>query len=171
MKASPKILPQHLPLQAVVYIRQSTSKQVLTNQESTKRQYHLVEKAQQMGWPPPRLQVIDDALGLSAAGMGKRTGFERLVAAISLGQIGLVLVTAVSRLSRRNSDWHRGIELCAVFQTLIADEDGLYDPRDPTDRLVLGLQGTLFSAELPILHARRRGCLLPKARRGELRRR
>ena len=168
MNYSAKILPHHVHLQAVVYIRQSTSKQVLTNQESTKRQYQLVEKAQQMGWPQPLIQVIDDDLGLSAAGLVKRTGFERLVAAISLGQVGIVLVTEVSRLSRRNSDWHRVIELCAVFQTLIADEDGLYDPRDPNDRLVLGLKGTLFSAELHILHARMRGCLLQKARRGEL---
>jgi DNA invertase Pin-like site-specific DNA recombinase len=168
MNTSAKILPQHLYLQAVVYIRQSTAKQVLTNQESTKRQYQLVEKAQQMGWPLPRIQVIDDDLGVSGAGLVQRPGFERLVAAISLGQIGIVLVTEVSRLSRRNSDWHRVIELCAVFQTLIADEDGLYDPRDPNDRLVLGLKGTLFSAELHILQARMRGCLLQKARRGEL---
>jgi DNA invertase Pin-like site-specific DNA recombinase len=140
----------------------------MTNLESTKRQYQLAEKAQQMGWPQPLICVIDDDLGLSGAGTVKRTGFERLVASISLGQVGIVLVTEVSRLSRLNSDWHRFIELCAVFNTLIADEDGVYDPRDPNDRLVLGLKGTLFSAELHILQARMRGCLLNKARRGEL---
>jgi DNA invertase Pin-like site-specific DNA recombinase len=168
MNHSPKILPHHLKLQAVIYIRQSTAKQVVVNQESTRRQYQLVEKAREMGWPQPLITVIDEDLGLSGAGTVKRSGFERLVASVSLGQIGVILVTEISRLSRLNSDWHRVIELCAVFKTLIADEDGLYDPRDPNDRLVLGLKGTLFSAELHILQARMRGGLINKARRGEL---
>jgi DNA invertase Pin-like site-specific DNA recombinase len=168
MNHSPKILSHHLKLQAVIYVRQSTPKQVLNNQESAKRQYQLVAKAQEMGWPQTLITVIDEDLGLSGAGTVKRSGFERLVASISLGQIGIILVTEISRLSRLNSDWHRVIELCAVFKTLIADEDGLYDPCDPNDRLVLGLKGTLFSAELHILQARMRGGLLNKARRGEL---
>ena len=129
---SPKIEPRHLGLRALVYVRQSTPRQVLTNQESTRRQYQLAERAQQMGWPAPRIEVIDEDLGLSGAGSHTRTGFQRLVAAIGLGEVGLVLVTEVSRLSRLNSDWHRVIELCAVFRTLIADEDGIYDARDPT---------------------------------------
>src|SRR5215204_3150720 len=165
---SPKIEPRHLGLRALVYVRQSTPRQVLANQESTRRQYQLAERARQMGWPAPRIEVIDEDLGLSGASSTLRAGFQRLVAAISLGEVGLVLVTEVSRLSRLNSDWHRVIELCAVFETLIADEDGVYDPRDPNDRLLLGLKGTLFSAELHILRARMRGGLLHKARRGAL---
>ena len=162
------ILPTHLARQALIYVRQSTTKQLTHHQESTRRQYQLTETAQRFGWPQPRIQIIDDDLGLSGAGSTHRPGFQRLVAAISLGEVGIVLVTEVSRLSRLNSDWHRVIELCAVFETLIADEDGLYDPRDPNDRLLLGLKGTLFSAELHILRARMRGGLLNKARRGAL---
>lgn len=165
---SPKIEPRHLGLRAVVYVRQSTPRQVLTNQESTRRQYQLAERARQMGWPGPQVEVIDEDLGFSGASSHARTGFQRLVAAIGLGEVGLVLVTEVSRLSRRNSDWHRVIELCAVFRTLIADEDGVYSAQDPNDRLLLGIKGTLFAAELHILRARMRGNLLNKARRGEL---
>jgi len=165
---TPKLQPRHLRLQAMVYVRQSTQRQVIENQESTRRQYHLAERARQMGWALPQVQVIDDDLGMSGASSHQRTGFQRLVAAIGLGEVGIVLVTEVSRLSRRNSDWHRVIELCAVFRTLIADEDGIYDPQDPNDRLLLGVKGTLFAAELHILRARMRGNLLNKARRGEL---
>jgi DNA invertase Pin-like site-specific DNA recombinase len=165
---SPKIEPRHLDRRAVVYVRQSTPRQVLTNQESTRRQYQLAERARQLGWPAPQIEIIDEDLGLSGADSQARTGFQRLVAAIGLGKIGLVLVTEVSRLSRRNSDWHRVIELCAVFRTLIADEDGIYSAEDPNDRLLLGVKGTLFAAELHILRARMRGNLLNKARRGEL---
>jgi DNA invertase Pin-like site-specific DNA recombinase len=165
---SSKIEPRHLGLRAVVYVRQSTPRQVLTNQESTRRQYQLAERARQLGWPMPQIEIIDEDLGLSGADSQARTGFQRLVAAIGLGEIGLVLVTEVSRLSRRNSDWHRVIELCAVFRTLIADEDGIYSAEDPNDRLLLGVKGTLFAAELHILRARMRGNLLNKARRGEL---
>lgn len=162
------IQPHHLARQAIVYVRQSTTKQLAQHQESTRRQYQLAEAAQKLGWPQPRIQIIDDDLGLSGTSSTQRTGFQRLVATISLGEVGIILVTEVSRLSRLNSDWHQVIELCAVFETLIADEDGLYDPRDPNDRLVLGLKGTLFSAELHILRARMRGGLLNKARRGAL---
>jgi len=149
-------------------VRQSTTKQVLQNQESLRRQYQLVETAVQLGRPQARTCVIDEDLGLSGTSSTVRHGFQRLVAAISLGEVGSVLVTEVSRLSRLDSDWHRVIELCAVFGTLIADEDGLYDPSDPNDRLVLGLKGTLFSAELHIIRARMRGGLLNKARRAAL---
>src|SRR3954465_5554447 len=165
---SPKIEPRHFGLRALVYVRQSTPRQVLANQESTRRQYQLAERAQQMGWPAPRIEVIDEDLGLSGAGSHMRTGFQRLVAAIGLGEVGLVLVTEVSRLSRLNSDWHRVIQLCAVFRTLVADEEGVYDAQDANDRLLLGMKGTLFAAELHILQARMRGSLLNKARRGEL---
>jgi DNA invertase Pin-like site-specific DNA recombinase len=165
---SPKLQPRHLRLQAIVYVRQSTQRQLIENQESTRRQYQLAERARHMGWPSAQVQVVDDDLGMSGATCHHRTGFQRLVAAIGLGEVGMVLVTEVSRLSRRNSDWHRVIELCAVFHTLIADEDGIYDPQDPNDRLLLGVKGTLFAAELHILRARMRGNLLNKARRGEL---
>jgi DNA invertase Pin-like site-specific DNA recombinase len=165
---SSKLEPRHLRLQAMVYVRQSTQRQLLENQESTRRQYQLAERARHMGWASPQVQVVDDDLGMSGASSHQRTGFQRLVAAIGLGEVGIVLVTEVSRLSRRNSDWHRVIELCAVFRTLIADEDGIYDPQDPNDRLLLGVKGTLFAAELHILRARMRGNLLNKARRGEL---
>lgn len=168
MNATLKIQPHHRSLQALVYIRQSTPKQVLLHPESTKRQYQLAEVAHRWGWPQPQILVIDEDLGLSGARSEQRAGFQRLVASISLGAVGIVLVTEVSRLSRLNSDWHRVIELCAVFQTLIADEDGIYDPRDPNDRLLLGLKGTLFAAELHILHHRMRSSLLNKARRGDL---
>lgn len=168
MNAALKIQPYHRSLQALVYIRQSTPKQVLLHPESTQRQYQLADVAQRWGWPLPQIVVIDEDLGRSGVSSEKRTGFQRLVASISLGAVGIVLVTEVSRLSRLNSDWHRVIELCAVFQTLIADEDGIYDPRDPNDRLVLGVKGTLFAAELHLLRQRMRGNLLNKARRGEL---
>jgi DNA invertase Pin-like site-specific DNA recombinase len=168
MILSPKIEPCHQRLQAIVYVRQSTPKQVQANQESTRRQYQLVDRARQMGWAPPQIQVIDDDLGLSGASSRQRAGFQRLVAAIGLGEVGLILVTEVSRLARCNSDWHRVIELCGVFRTLIADEDGVYDARDPNDLLLLGVKGTLFAAELHILRARMRGNLLNKAQRGEL---
>lgn len=168
MNPSTKIQAQHLTRQAIVYIRQSTPKQVQLNQESTRRQYQLVDRAHEWGWPRPLIKVIDEDLGLSGTSSHQRLGFQRLVAAISQDEVGLVLVTEISRLSRLNSDWHRVIELCAVFSTLIADADGLYDPRDPNDRLLLGLKGTLYAAELHILRARMRENLLNKARRGEL---
>jgi DNA invertase Pin-like site-specific DNA recombinase len=128
MSSPSKVEPRHTRLRALVYVRQSTPQQVLNHQEGTRRQYGLVERARQMGWPDANIRVIDDDLGLSGAGSQQRPGFQRLVAAIGLGEVGLVMVTEVSRLSRLNSDWHRVIELCAVFRTLIADEDGVYDP-------------------------------------------
>ena len=138
--AATKIQPQHRQRQALVYVRQSTTKQLAVNQESTRRQYQLAERAQALGWPAPRVVVIDDDLGLSGVGSAARAGFQRLVSAIGLGEVGAIFVTEVSRLSRLNSDWHRVIELCAVCDTLIADEDGIDDPADPNDRLVLGLK-------------------------------
>ncbi len=168
MSIPPKIQAEHQARQAIVYVRQSTTKQLQQNQESTRRQYQLAERARALGWPQPRITVIDDDLGLSGASSQQRLGFQRLVSAIGLGEVGAIFVTEVSRLSRLNSDWHRVLELCAVFGALIADEDGIYDPADPNDRLVLGLKGTIFAAELHVLRSRMRGGLLNKARRGEL---
>ncbi len=121
-----------------------------------------------MGWPETAVRVIDDDLGMSGASSQHRAGFQRLVASIGMGEVGIVLVTEVSRLSRLNSDWHRVIELCAVFRTLIADEDRVYDAQNPNDRLLLGVKGTLFAAELHILQARMHGALMNKAQRGDL---
>src|SRR3954464_7292169 len=149
---SPKIEPRHLRLAAVVYVRQSTPPQLQNNQESTRRQYGLAERARQMGWPETAVRVIDDDLGMSGASSEGRAGFQRLVAAIGMGEVAIVLVTEVSRLSRLNSDWHRVIELCAVFQTLIADEDGVYCAHDPNDRLLLGVKVDVGNlAGLPVL--------------------
>jgi DNA invertase Pin-like site-specific DNA recombinase len=168
MSHAAAILPHHLNRTAMVYVRQSTPKQLVVHQESTRRQYQLAERAATLGWPQPRIVVVDEDLGRSGASSEARLGFQRLVSAIGLGEVGLVLVTEVSRLSRLNSDWHRVLELCAVFDTLLADDEGIYDLRDPNDRLVLGLKGTLFAAELHILQARMRAGLLNKARRGAL---
>ncbi|WP_424140953.1 recombinase family protein, partial [Roseomonas chloroacetimidivorans] len=121
----PKVEARHLRLLAIVYIRQSTPQQLQNNQESTRRQYELARRARQMGWPEMAVRVIDDDLGMSGASSQHRVGFQRLVASIGMGEVGIILVTEVSRLSRLNSDWHRVIELCAVFRTLIADEDGV----------------------------------------------
>ena len=164
----PKVEARHLRLLAIVYIRQSTPQQLQNNHESTRRQYELARRARQMGWPEMAVRVIDDDLGMSGASSQHRAGFQRLVASIGMGEVGIILVTEVSRLSRLNSDWHRVIELCAMFRTLIADEDGVYDPQNPNDRLLLGVKGTLFAAELHILQARMHGALLNKAQRGEL---
>ncbi len=163
-----RALVQHHDAATREVVFNSTPRQVRANPESTRRQYQLAERARRMGWTASQIEVVDDDLGLSGASSQARLGFQRLVAAIGLGEVGIVLVTEISRLSRRNSDWHRVIELCAVFRTLIADEDGVYDAQDPNDLLLLGVKGTLFAAELHLLHARMRGNLLTKARRGEL---
>ena len=145
MSSPAKVESRHTRLRAVIYIRQSTPQQVLNNQEGTRRQYGLVERARQMGWPDANIRVIDDDLGLSGASSQQRLGFQRLVAAIGLGEVGIVLVTEISRLSRLNSDWHRVIELCAMFRTLIADEDGVYDAQNANDRLLLGVKSLLLN--------------------------
>ena len=113
---SPKVEARHLRLLAVVYVRQSTPQQLQNNQESTRRQYDLALRARQMGWPETAVRVIDDDLGMSGASSQNRAGFQRLVTSIGMGEVGIVLVTEVSRLSRLNSDWHKVIELCAVFR-------------------------------------------------------
>src|SRR5438477_6687306 len=163
-----KIAATHLQRQAYLYVRQSTLRQVLENTESTKRQYALRERAVVLGWPPDRVVVIDSDLGQSGAD-SDRVGFQRLVAAVGLGEVGVVLGLEVSRLARSSSDWHRLLEICALTDTLILDEDGLYDAANFNDRLLLGLKGTMSEAELHVMQARMRGALLAKARRGELR--
>ena len=168
MEAHTKVTASHLKRDAYLYVRQSTVRQVFENQESTKRQYALRQRAVALGWPTERVIVIDSDLGQSAASAGDREGFQRLVAEVGMGRAGIVLGLEVSRLARNSSDWHRLLEICALSQTLILDEDGVYNPCDFNDRLLLGLKGTMSEAELHVLHARLRGGILNKARRGEL---
>src|SRR5258708_7420609 len=163
-----KIGPTHLQRQAYLYVRQSTLRQVMENTESTTRQYALRERAVALGWPMERVVVIDSDLGQSGASAADRAGFQRLVTEVSLGRAGIVLGLEVSRLARNSTDWHRLLELCALADTLILDEDGLYDPAHFNDRLLLGLKGTMSEAELHVLHARLRGGILSRAKRGEL---
>ena len=158
----------HLKRDAYLYIRQSTIRQVFENTESTKRQYALRERAVALGWPPDRIVVIDTDLGQSGASAADREGFQRLVTEVSMGRAGIVLGLEVSRLARNSTDWHRLLEICALTDTLILDEDGIYDPAHFNDRLLLGLKGTMSEAELHVLRARLRGGILSKARRGEL---
>ncbi len=162
-----KIRAAHLARSAYVYVRQSTLRQVLENTESTKRQYALRERAIALGWPAERIVVIDSDLGRSGAD-SDREGFARLVAAVGLGEVGVVLGLEVSRLARSSTDWHRLLEICALTDTLICDEDGLYDPGHFNDRLLLGLKGTMSEAELHVLRARLIGGQRAKASRGEL---
>jgi DNA invertase Pin-like site-specific DNA recombinase len=165
---SRKVTASHLSRNAFVYVRQSTLRQVAENQESTRRQYALRERATALGWAAEQIVVIDSDLGLSGAS-SDRAGFQNLVAEVGMGRAGIVLGLEVSRLARNSTDWHRLLEICALTETLILDEDGLYDPTDFNDRLLLGLKGTMSEAELHMLRARLRGGLLAKARRGELR--
>jgi DNA invertase Pin-like site-specific DNA recombinase len=167
-EATQKVTAQHLTRSAYLYIRQSTLRQVVENTESTQRQYALRQRAVALGWPPEQIVVIDTDLGHSGASAADRAGFQTLVAEVGLGRAGIVLGLEVSRLARNSSDWHRLLELCALTETLILDEDGLYDPTQFNDRLLLGLKGTMSEAELHLLRARLRGGLLNKARRGEL---
>jgi DNA invertase Pin-like site-specific DNA recombinase len=165
---SEKIHPWHRERLAVVYVRQSTAQQVLDHQESTRLQYGLASRAQALGWAVDRVLVIDDDLGKSGASAEGRVGFQRLVSEVSLDHVGLILGVEMSRLARSNKDWHQLLELCALFGTLIADLDGIYDPAQYNDRLLLGLKGTMSEAELHILRQRMYQGRLSKARRGEL---
>src|SRR3984957_20682927 len=167
LEARHKITAAHLSRQAYLYVRQSTLRQVLENTESTKRQYALRERAIALGWKSEQVVVIDSDLGQSGAD-SDRVGFQKLVAAVGLGEVGVVLGLEVSRLARSSSDWHRLLEICALTDTLILDEDGLYDPGHFNDRLLLGMKGTMSEAELHVLRARLIGGQLAKASRGEL---
>jgi DNA invertase Pin-like site-specific DNA recombinase len=163
-----KITPRHLRRQAYLYVRQSTLRQVVENTESTQRQYALRQRAVALGWPIEQVVVIDRDLGQSGASAADREGFQQLVRDVGLGRAGLVMGLEVSRLARNSMDWHRLLEICALTETLILDEDGLYDPAHFNDRLLLGLKGTMSEAELHVLRARLRGGIINKARRGDL---
>jgi DNA invertase Pin-like site-specific DNA recombinase len=163
-----KVGPRHWERLAVVYVRQSTVQQVVDHTESTRLQYGLADRAVGLGWPAGRVLVIDDDLGRSATSATGRPGFGRLVSEVSLDHVGIILGVEMSRLARSGADWHRLLELCALFGTLLADTDGIYDPADYNDRLLLGLKGTMSEAELHLLKQRMLAGRLAKARRGEL---
>ncbi|MGH2903054.1 MAG: recombinase family protein, partial [Solirubrobacteraceae bacterium] len=165
---SSKVTAEHLARSAYLYVRQSTLRQVHTNTESAQRQYALRQRAIGLGWPVEQIVVIDTDQGQSGSSAEGREGFQRLVADVGLGKAGIVLGLEVSRLARNNADWHRLLEISALAGTLICDEDGLYDPADFNDRLLLGLKGTMSEAELHFIRARLQGGILSKARRGEL---
>ena len=161
-----KITPEHLRRKAVVYIRQSTPGQVSGNLESQRRQYALREVAEGLGFAA--IEVIDDDLGRSGSGSVKRPGFERLVAAICTGEVGMVFCLEASRLARNGRDWHHVVDLCGLVGTLVADADGVYDPRIGNDRLLLGLKGTMSEFELGLIRQRSLEAIRAKASRGEL---
>lgn len=163
-----KITEQHVARRAIVYVRQSTLRQVHQHQESGRLQYALKDRAVAWGWPVAQVEIIDEDQGRSGVTAEQRSGFQRLVAEVGLKHVGLVLGIEISRLARSNSDWYRLLDMCALSSTLIADTDGLYDPRQYNDRLLLGLKGTMSEAELHILRQRLDAGRWAKARRGEL---
>jgi len=169
MTITSKIADRHLAKQACIYIRQSTLAQVRFNQESTDRQYNLVNKALSLGWNQDQIRVLDRDLGQSGTAANTRIDFKTLVSDVAMGQIGAIFSLEVSRLARSNQDWHRLLELCAITDTLVIDEDGVYNPGEFNDGLVLGMKGTFAQAELHIIRARLHGGKLNKANRGELR--
>jgi DNA invertase Pin-like site-specific DNA recombinase/transposase len=163
-----KIDDRHLQRLAVIYIRQSTRQQLVDHQESTRLQYALVDRAVALGWQADRVLVIDEDLGKSGSSAVARTGFQRLVTEIGLDHVGLVLGIEMSRLARSGRDWYQLIELCALSGAVLADTDGVYDPAEYNDRLLLGLKGTMSEAELHLIKQRMWSGRLNKARRGEL---
>src|SRR3989304_3503649 len=148
MNESLKVQPHHLERDAYLYIRQSSMRQVVENVESPKRQYALRARATALGWADERVVVIDSDQGESGASAAWREGFQRLVTEVGMSRAGIVMGLEVSRLARNNADWHRLLEICALADTLILDEDGVYDPKNFNDRLLLGLKGTMSEAEL-----------------------
>lgn len=165
---SDKIAEEHLRRQAVVYVRQSTQRQVFENCESTARQYALADRAVALGWPSAAVEVIDEDQGRSGSSTEGRNGFQRLLALVSSDRVGLILGLEMSRLARSCKDWHALLELCAIYRTLLGDADGLYDPSDYNDRLLLGLKGTMSEAELHVLKSRLQQGMWNKAQRGEV---
>ena len=165
---STKITDAHRAKLAVVYVRQSTPQQVVENRESLARQYALADHARSLGWPTERVLVIDEDLGQSGRTADVRLGFQRLLAEVTMDHVGLVLGLEMSRLSRSCKDWHHLLEVCGIFGALLADQDGIYDPSDPNDRLLLGLKGQISELELHTIRSRLVRGKLNKARRGEL---
>ena len=170
MSNNDKITKAHLQRLAYIYVRQSTASQVERNRESTDRQYKLLNRARELGWPKDQIKVVDNDLAKSADGIAERNGFDVMFTDVASNKVGLILSIEVSRLARNNSEWYRLLDLCGVIDTLIGDEDGLYHPGLYNDRLLLGLKGTMAEAELHVLRARLNGGIRNKAIRGELRR-
>lgn len=168
MKTSELVTPQHLQLKAIIYIRQSSPHQMLSNQESLKLQYALRQRAIDLGWSDEKIEIIDSDLGTTAAAAEHRTGFKELIAQVTLGQVGIILSYDVTRLSRNCSDWYPLLDLCGYRNCLIADRDGVYDPGSANGRLLLGLKGQISELELHTIRSRLRAGLLNKAQRGEL---
>jgi DNA invertase Pin-like site-specific DNA recombinase len=168
LSPSPKVQPWHLDREAIVYVRQSTPQQVLDHKESTARQYALADRAVALGWTGDHVTTIDADLGKSGQSIEGRPGFQRLLAEVALNRVGLILGLEMSRLARSCKDWHQLLELCARFRVLLADADGVYDPTDHSDRLLLGLRGMMSEAELHVLKSRMYQGKLNKAKRGEL---
>ena len=169
MSRSEKIEITHLNRKAILYIRQSTMRQVIMNTESTLRQYALKERLNQLGWDDSMIEIIDCDLGRSGAETSGRDGFRQMLADVVEGNVGAIASIECSRLSRSSGDWGRLMEICALSGTILIDDDGIYDPNDFNDRLLLGLKGTMSEAELHFLRERMRGGALNKAKRGELR--
>jgi DNA invertase Pin-like site-specific DNA recombinase len=167
-RAEGKVQPWHRDRLAVVYVRQSTAAQVQDHAESTRLQYGLAERAAALGWAPSRVLVIDDDLGHSASGIDARPGFQRLVSEVGLDHVGIVLGIEMSRLARSGREWHQLLELCALSRALLGDLDGVYDPAEHNDRLLLGLKGTISEAELHLIRQRMWSGRIAKAGRGEL---
>jgi DNA invertase Pin-like site-specific DNA recombinase len=163
-----KIKDWHRERKAVVYVRQLSAQQVLEHRESGYLQYGLAERATLFGWPSDRVEVVDEDQAHSGQTAAGRSGFQYLVAEVSLDHVGIIFGWDMSRLARSNKDWHQLLEVCAIFKTLLADQDGIYDPTDFNDRLLLGLKGAMSEAELHILKNRMYQGLLNKARRGEV---
>lgn len=168
MNTSELITPQHLALKAIIYIRQSTLHQTLTNQESLKLQYALKQRAYELGWQENHIEIIDADLGLTGAEATQREGFKSLLTQVTLGEVGIILSFDVTRLSRNCSDWYPLLDICGYRHCLIADRDGIYDPGSINGRLLLGLKGQLAEVELSTIRARLTAGILNKAQRGEL---
>lgn len=168
LRATAKIRDVHWDRLAIVYVRQSSPQQVLENRESRERQYALADFARRLGWAAERIVVIDDDQGLSGKTSDNRVGFQRLMAEVSLNHVGIVLGLELSRLSRSNKDWHQLVDVCGIFNTLLCDQDGVYDASDGNDRLLLGMKGAMSEFELVTLRNRLLRGTRNKAERGEL---
>jgi DNA invertase Pin-like site-specific DNA recombinase len=168
MMASELITPHHLARKAMIYVRQSSPHQVISNQESLRLQYALQSRALELGWPAAAIEIIDCDLGTTAASAEHRAGFKELLAQVTLGEVGIILSFDVTRLARNCSDWYPLLDLCGYKGCLIADRDGIYDPGSANGRLLLGLKGQISELELHTIRARLTAGLLNKAERGEL---
>ncbi len=168
MSTTPMVQPHHLRRKAVIYIRQSTGHQVLTNLESQQLQRAMREHAHHLGWPDKRIEVVETDMGRTAQSTARRDGYKALLAEVALGQVGMVLSYESTRLSRNCTDWYPLLDLCAYNQCLIADRDGVYDAATPNGRLLLGMKGIVSEIELHTLRGRLIAGVQQKAQRGDL---